>query len=223
MVVKYKHSYLSISLTIKSLFLASSLALTSFGSPLLADQSDKGFYAAFGIGSDFYDSVDGEFDPHGPWGDDGNSLGLDSTFAAEIGVGYDFGNTIRSEISYMRSSVPVDSFDVDDWWGDADADGDIKLDVFMISAYKDFYNESKFTPYLGVGLGFASKSGDIDSGPGGEYDIDDESLFSYQLKVGSSYEVSDSANIYVEGIYLNTGETTLDYPTLGPLISNLIT
>ena len=208
---------------IKSFFLLSSIAITTFVSPLFASQSNKGFYAAIGIGPDFYSSVDGAFEPMGIAGDDGNKLGLDSAFSGEISVGYDFGNSIRSEISYIRSSVPVDDLYIKDMGGhQGPTDGEIKLDVFMISAYKDFYNKSKFTPYLGLGLGFRSKYGRIDvtSDALGEYDIEDESIFSYQLKVGSSYEVNDSANIYVEGVYLNTGETNLKYPGGAPFDLN---
>ena len=120
-----------------------------------------------------------------------SNLSSDDGFNGEFGIGYDFENTIRTDITYSKSNhdgirakgVPFRE------------DGEFS-NVFL-NIYKDFeLDNSKFTPYIGAGFGSSTIS------LNGELDIVDDSSISYQVKVGSSYAVSKKANLFLEGTYI---------------------
>ena len=79
----------------------------------------------------------------------------------------------------------------------------------MIYVYKDFSNDSKFTPYAGLGLGFATSSSKDQtvSVLGSTFEIvgSGESVLSFALKGGGSYKISDNTSLYSEAIYQNFG------------------
>ena len=77
----------------------------------------------------------------------------------------------------------------------------------MIYGYKDFPNETKFTPYAGVGLGIGNFSAENQTATvaGTAYQLEggDESVFSFGLKGGASYEVGKNTSVYSEVMYQN--------------------
>jgi opacity protein-like surface antigen len=115
----------------------------------------------------------------------------DDAFNGEFGIGYDFENTIRTDITYSISNhdgIKVRGFDTSE---------DGEFSNVSLNIYKDFeLDNSKFTPYIGAGFGSSTIS------LNGELDIVDDSSISYQLKVGSSYEVSKKANLFLESAYI---------------------
>ena len=119
------------------------------------------------------------------------NLSSDDGFNGEFGIGYDFENTIRTDITYSKSNHDG----IGDGIEPVTEDGEFSNVSFNI--YKDFeLDNSKFTPYIGAGFGSSTIS------LNGELDIVDDSSISYQLKVGSSYEVSKKANLFLESAYI---------------------
>ena len=87
---------------------------------------------------------------------------------------------------------------------------------YMLYAYKDFPSEtnSKFTPYIGAGIGFSS----IDTpsqtiailGQNFVTNAVEEQVFSFGLKGGVDYEVAENTSLYTEIGYLNLAEFDTD-------------
>ncbi len=120
-----------------------------------------------------------------------SNLSSDDGFNGEFGIGYDFENTIRTDITYSKfyhDGITADGIDTSE-------DGEFSNVSFNI--YKDFeLDNSKFTPYIGAGFGSSTIS------LNGQLDIVDDTSISYQVKVGSSYAVSKKANLFLEGAYI---------------------
>ena len=219
--------------------------LTAFGEPAFAQEKSapkdttKGFYVTAGVGGGWSSS------PSASYTESGSILGvnyrgslngtqsLGGGVAAEAGIGYDFGNNIRGEVTYVLNNFAVGSTSASGniaLSGAAtgnipinatvDASGNVITNSVFVSGYYDIPTKSKFTPYFGAGLGWTSVS--IPSMPysarvtvdgasanaTGNTDGGSASAFGYLAKIGVSYAVAKPADIYVEGIYQgNTGVT----------------
>ena len=223
----------------RSSLLVSALALASFSSPVLADQNmsqqeilnrlnaletevqslrrklrdgsrtstpngsakDKGAYFSASAGIISFDDVtsaDNDF----------TDSNIEGDFSGEIGVGYKFNNKVRGELSYsVTAGENKDRADSNKW----DADWFETTSVFT-SLYYDFSNDSKFTPYVGAGLGTTTIHTDINNDA-------DQLRFGYQGKLGASYDMSNSFDLFVEGVYQSTSESSLSDDTVDGLSS----
>ena len=123
---------------------------------------------------------------------------LNGSWSGELGVGYYFTDKFRGEISYSASVLRDNTT--------YSGGGYMGLDwvdnhSIFVSSYYDFSNSSRFTPYLGIGIGpslidtdqtFAHSNKNTDI------------TFGYQGKFGVSYEAFDSTDLFLEGIYQAT-------------------
>ena len=77
----------------------------------------------------------------------------------------------------------------------------------MLYGYKDFSNETKFTPYVGIGLGTSNiniKEQLIQSGSFvAKLNSTSKSVFTYGLKGGVGYKIADNTSLFSEATYLN--------------------
>ncbi len=183
--------------TFRKALLAGAFALGALVSPAVAEESSN-WYGTAGLGYSMLNDADWEIDSIDNEGD----VELDAGLGFSFGVGYDWGNT-RAEFTYGSNNGGMDQITNDD--GDAaSVDGDLTLNSFMVSVYRDFPNDSsKWTPYVGVGIGTTSVEIDDLTEDGTNYGDEDGSGFSYQLKAGVSVNVSEKADIYGEVQYLN--------------------
>ena len=221
-----------------SLFI-SALAIASFSSPVLADTNmsqkeilnrlnaletevqslrrqlresggtstangsdkDKGAYFSASAGIVSFDDVtstDNDF----------NDSSIDGDFSGEIGIGYKFNKNVRGELSYsVTAGENKDRADSNNW----DADWFETTSVFT-SLYYDFTNDSKFTPYVGAGLGTTNIHTDQ------RFDAD-QLRFGYQGKLGASYDMSNSFDLFAEGVYQSTAESRLNNDTVDGISS----
>ena len=158
----------------RQLFAASVAGISLVCSPLLANEyATKGFYLTGGIGASKINDIDIlgttskiTFE---------NGLGLD------LGLGYDFGKT-RIEGTWMRgqsSEINVA--------GTLSTD-DTNIDSLALSAYYDFRETKKWSPFVGVTL--ASTKVEINS-------VDDTGV-SYGLALGVSYKTSDTSEVFIK-------------------------
>ena len=140
---------------------------------------------------------------------------LDSGISYGFSVGYDFGNDIRTEIGYDKLTS-----DFSQIAGQA-VTGDLDVSTFSASVFKDFSSDSKFTPYLGVGLGTTN----IDVGTmtlgGTSFAGSNSNTEIVTLTLGTNYEFNEGSNLFLEGNYRKVGDLTVsgvqytDISTLG--------
>ena len=211
------------------LFAAATIAATSVSAPALAGESEKGFYATVGAGVTMPQDTDSDATISGTkvTGDYKN----DGGFFGEIGLGYNFGNDLRTEFTYANGSVETNKVKVcTTSCVDVDLSGaDATVESFLVSLYKDFQTNGKFTPFIGGGIGFSeleTKAATATIG-GTTYNLESGSksgLFTYTLAVGTSYEVSDSTDIYGKLTYLGTEDYSVGVENvdgLGSFVINL--
>ena len=83
----------------------------------------------------------------------------------------------------------------------------------MVSGYYDFANKSKWTPYVGAGIGYTKLKADPIVGAvtiggttytGTVTEKGNEDLFGYQAKIGVSYAATPALSVYAEGTYQGT-------------------
>ena len=127
------------------------------------------------------------------WDDRYTELGR----SIEIGIGYDFGK-IRTEISYAQENGRFDEYLTyfDNSITKIENDrGKLHKDFYIINTYYDFRDSKKFSPFIGVGIGFVNSV--QDSAPFIPEYV--RQAFVLQLKAGLSYKFSDENIFYIEG------------------------
>ena len=130
-----------------------------------------------------------------------NKSKLDGLWSADVALGYKFNKNIRGEISYAFNLLDDNSAPTDTNGGTGYLGLDqIDTHSLFASVYYDFPNSSKFTPYFGGGLGttFIDTDGNYQSRKHNDL------TFGYQGKLGLSYELKDSTDLFAEGIYQST-------------------
>ena len=137
----------------KKYLIASSLLLGSFTSPIFAEES-KSFYLSIGGGINSISDI--EADAAGT----GISFDTNSPFQYSFAIGKEFDDW-RLEFNYSSFTVASDSITVTVPGQNPatanivpDREGDVSS--YMLFGYKDFPSDTKFSPYLGAGLGFSN-------------------------------------------------------------------
>ena len=127
------------------------------------------------------------------WDDRYTELGR----SIEIGIGYDFGK-IRTELSYAQENGRFDEYLTyfDNSITKIENDrGKLHKDFYIINTYYDFRDSKKFSPFIGLGIGFVNSA--QDSAPFIPEYV--RRAFVTQLKAGLSYKFSDENIFYIEG------------------------
>ena len=127
------------------------------------------------------------------WDDRYTELGR----SIEIGIGYDFGK-IRTELSYAQENGRFDEYLTyfDNSITKIENDrGKLHKDFYIINTYYDFRDSKKFSPFIGLGIGFVNSV--QDSAPFIPEYV--RQAFVTQFKAGLSYKFSDENIFYIEG------------------------
>ena len=127
------------------------------------------------------------------WDDRYTELGR----SIEIGIGYDFGK-IRTEVSYAQENGRFDEYLTyfDNSITKIENDrGKLHKDFYIINAYYDFRDSKKFSPFIGLGIGFVNSV--QDSAPFIPEYV--RQAFVTQFKAGLSYKFSNENIFYIEG------------------------
>lgn len=159
---------------------------------------------------------------------------FDTGFAGSVAAGLDFG-VFRVEAEIARQGADVDTHagvvaggvaldDVDATVllegtatdqgatvGElvAAGEGDISATYFMVNAIYDIELDSRVTPYVGAGLGFAEV--DVEFAPSGLGILDEgETMFAYQAMLGASVELAPQLTGFSEIAYRATDDVELD-------------
>ena len=170
---------------IKSLTVALASA-SAIASPVLADSyndgyapKENGFYLTGAIG--FGDT--GEVKAADGW-----KTTIDTGFASETGLGYRFNQSIRTEVTYVYNAPVIEKLVKD---GAAYS--------YVLSAYYDMNNDSKWTPYIGAGFGSSTINVTASTD-------DSDSTSIWQAKLGVSYDLSEKMDMFGELGYQSLGK-----------------
>jgi outer membrane protein W len=131
-------------------------------------------------------------------------------FNGEAGIGYSFG-AIRTELTYAYTSNSLVSSQASAMGISEKTkglSGYTTTNAFLGSAYWDFTNQSRFTPYLGGGFGYGliyQSPATFQMGYGGSVGPSAYiSVPAYQGKAGVSYRASKALDVFVEAVYRGT-------------------
>ena len=177
-------------LKIASLLAVGSITLSSNNSLIADEVYESGAYAALGGGA-------------GTWSDleqGGTTTEFDAGFSFEGTLGYDFGKTFRTDITYSdtTSSATIGGVDTD-----------VKFKSFMANIYADFPIEnSKFAPFIGFGIGSTEVDAEDTCTAAANTDCTD-SVFTYGINGGISYTLNPSTDIYGKVTYLGFSDITI--------------
>ena len=136
------------------------------------------------------------------WDDRYTELGR----SIEIGIGYDFGR-IRTEISYAQENGRFDEYLT--YFDNSitkieNGRGKLHKDFYIVNTYYDFRDSQKFSPYIGIGIGFVNSV--QDSAPFIPEYVRQSMVL--QLKGGLSYSFSNKNIFYIEGFKRNAKSHT---------------
>jgi opacity protein-like surface antigen len=115
-------------------------------------------------------------------------------------VGFQFAGGTRTELEYKRMTPPFDAVIYSGGPAPNPAapfDENFTVQAVMSNVYFDLVNDSRLTPYVGVGVGGARVENEL-----GERDA----AFAYQGRAGVEVAVSDRLSIGAEYVYFRTLE-----------------
>mgnify|MGYP001194655391 CR=1 FL=1 len=192
----------------KKILFGTSFLLSSLIAPSFAEES-KNLYLSIGGGITFPSDVKvNGTDLNGT--DYKIKLPTDNPFIYSLAVGKGF-EDLRLEFNYSGTTLSSKSITatVGGTTGTANFSpaAEAKVKSYMLYGYKDITNETKFTPYIGIGLGTSNinmKEQTINSG-GATVILESasSSVFTYGIKGGVGYEIADNTSLYSEATYLN--------------------
>ena len=116
---------------------------------------------------------------------------FDSGTTYGLAFGYDFENAFRVEGELTRREADVDTHDLDNGGAIAGSFGEANSTSFFANVFYDFENDSRVTPYVGVGLGQVGVDYANFGVPGLDALDDDDDVFGYQLAAGITVDIND--------------------------------
>ncbi|HEY9079443.1 OmpA family protein [Magnetovibrio sp.] len=125
-------------------------------------------------------------------------VSFDDGLAGAVALGYDYASPWRTEVELARRAVGLDKV------AGANASGDLSATSLMGNVLYDFDVSSRFTPYLGVGVGAGRVNFD-NASPFGASPIDDtDTGLAMQAIAGASYELQDNLDLFADYRYFTT-------------------
>lgn len=122
-------------------------------------------------------------------------------------AGYDFDTyRVEAEISSRANNVGTIAR-LETTKQQQGADGDASSLAFMVNGYYDLENESKYTPYVGGGIGYAYVEFEqYETNANPNILSDSGNAFAYQAMAGVEYELEERIGLTAEYRYFATGE-----------------
>ena len=163
----------------------------------------------------------------------GNHFGADEDILFGMAFGYYFADPrFRVEFEYFASETSLGGGDVrtnvvEEIVRVEEHIGDLSSHNLFANVYYDFANDSRFTPYIGFGLGLGlielEYSGVFEQDIAGESEGLSDTLFGYQMLLGADYAVTESVLLGVKGrwVQFNSFRDEDDWDQLRSYLSNL--
>lgn len=138
-----------------------------------------------------------------------NDIELDLGFNVGAQLGYDFG-PVRAGLEYTFRKNNGDQFEeTTPAITIPFSDGSIDIHSYMAAGYLDWENKTKFTPYVGGGIGVAHVSFSNFEKFGTDLLVDDsDTVFAYKLEAGAAYEVVSNISVTAAYEYFATSDAT---------------
>ena len=136
----------------------------------------------------------------------GTSVGLDYDRGYNLGgsVGYQFGGPFRLEAEVVYRKNDIDTFTVNGARLGGAA-GDVSSLALMVNGFYDIQTGTAFTPYVGLGVGYARVSTDGITATGAGATIsDDDNKFAYQAIAGLAYQLTPEVSLTADYRYFAT-------------------
>jgi opacity protein-like surface antigen len=134
-----------------------------------------------------------------------------TTFTASFDAGYGLGLTAGYNFDMFRLEgelfYKTNAFDeISAVGASIPADGDVSALGLMVNAIYDFKNQTRFTPFIGVGIGYAQVSiQDLTIG-GLAIADDDDAVFAYQGIAGVGYAITNNLTLDLTYKYTATAD-----------------
>ncbi|WP_158595924.1 OmpA family protein [Oleomonas cavernae] len=139
---------------------------------------------------------------------------FDDGWAGGVAFGYDWGGPrLEAEVSYRRN----ENDRISAGGASAPLAGHVSALAVMLNAFYDFTNSSRFTPYLGAGIGVGvidAADGRVDPGP--VFLNDTDVVFAYQGIAGVKVAVTEGLSLFVDYRYFATLDPSFNLPGAGP-------
>jgi opacity protein-like surface antigen len=120
-----------------------------------------------------------------------------------VGVGYDFG-PMRTELTYSYENSQL-SYYTDPSGTYGYQGGQQSTNSVLVSAYWDIDTHSRWTPYLGGGLGYGWQNQANSQDAFASYNGYGVSGLAWQAKAGLGYALTRQADLFAEFVYRGIG------------------
>ena len=167
--------------------------------------SAPGLYIGANLGLAFFDDSDIDIDRPDIPRDADVSLSADNglSFGGFLGYAFENGYRIEGELVYQRNNYDELKVSYLDMSKKVSLDGNISSAAVLANGYYDFKNESRVTPFIGGGFGFAVvKDSESD---------DNDTVFVYQLSAGVGFEITEKITLDLKYRYVVTEDLDSDY------------
>ena len=147
---------------------------------------------------------------------DNSRAGLDDLshkagFATGGTIGYRWPFRLRTEVEATYRSNKADEIEIGG--RDRNANGRVSALSVMLNGFYEFDNRSRWTPYVGGGLGFARVNWDDIEGGGNDLFDETEYLFAAQIGGGVGFLISEDVTLSFDYRALATSEAQFDDET----------
>ncbi len=176
--------------------------LTALTAPVSLLAADDSFYLKvnMGLGMAMDNDLDNVFNSG-----DTAKMTYDNGFAGSLAAGYDFANPLRVEMEIFRQKNDLEITSYRNVTGSFN-DGDLKKHALMFNGFYDVDTGSAWTPFVGVGMGWAR----LDINDPGFNDSDSDDVFAYQLMGGVSYAFNEQWSVDAQYRFMGTSDATID-------------
>ena len=183
------------------------------------DSTGNKMYVGFNLGMSMPVDSDGSYrDFYNGYGYKvSTTVEADSGFATGMVIGRSFNNfRLEGELAYQKNDINSYTengvtFDDGDYYPIGDkysvSDADITSKALLVNGYYDFKNSSNFTPFVGVGVGFA----DVELSYYGESESD--TVPAAQVSIGANFAFTEKVSLDLKYRYFVTKDLDFDGET----------
>lgn len=118
-------------------------------------------------------------------------------------TGYKFANGLRAEAELGVRQNDISNIDITIATNDS---GKTRADTALLNVIYDFHNSSRFTPYVGAGVGGSHISHDLVQLVAGDTVHDDDYVLAGQGIAGVSYKISEKWDTFIDYRHLVTAD-----------------
>ncbi len=160
-------------------------------SSVLAEDKSTGYYLSTGWGLGKVGDIDFETNSGTRIG----TLRHESGLEYELGFGYDFGEKYRVDVTYGQTGQNYENSSTPSGYVDT------IISTISVNGYVDFPNESKLTPFVGLGIG--SSNVEVQGG--------DATAMSFSGILGGAYSLNEKVSLEAKLTYRTLGELEFDW------------